>query len=180
MPTLLKEDLKNILDSFKTNKETYPYFIETGTYMGETILRFINDFKKSYTIELSDKLYENFNKNDYDRNKLKSILGDSSKMIKEVINELDNSAIFFLDGHYSSCGTARGNKDVPLYDELITINDDFKYESIIIIDDLRLFGTNRTEDWSDITKDKLLEILSERIDSSLEMNDRLIIKIKKI
>ena len=178
MPTLLKDDLKNILDSFKIKKENYSYFIETGTYMGETILRFINDFKKSYTIELSDELYKNFNKNDYDRDKLKSILGDSSKMIKEVIDELDNSAIFFLDGHYSSCNTARGYKDVPLYEELKTINDYFKYESLIIIDDLRLFGTNNTEDWSYITKDKLLEIVSNRLDDFIEMNDRLIIKIK--
>ena len=137
MPTLLKEDLINILNLSKTNKDKYNYFVETGTYMGETILRFIDDFEKLYTIELSDNLYEEFNKNNYNRDKLKSILGDSSEKIKEVIDELNDKTIFFLDGHYSSCGTAQGVKDVPLFEELKSINDYFNYESIIIIDDLR-------------------------------------------
>ena len=86
MPTLLKEELINILTISETNKDEYNYFVETGTYMGETILRFIDDFKKLYTIELSNHFYEDFNKNNYNRYKLKSILGDSSEKIKEVID----------------------------------------------------------------------------------------------
>ena len=179
MPTLLKEDLINILNLSKTNKDDYNYFVETGTYMGETILRFIDDFEKLYTIELSDNIYEEFNKNNYNRDKLKSILGDSSEKIKEVIDELNDKTIFFLDGHYSSCGTAQGVKDVPLFEELKSINDYFNYESIIIIDDLRLFGTKIDEDWSEITKEKMLNILTNRVDSYLEVGDRFIIKLKE-
>lgn len=179
MPTLLKEDLINILNLSKTNKDKYNYFVETGTYMGETILRFIDDFEKLYTIELSDNLYEEFNKNNYNRDKLKSILGDSSEKIKEVIDELNDKTIFFLDGHYSSCGTAQGVKDVPLFEELKSINDYFNYESIIIIDDLRLFGTNIHEDWGEITKEKMLDILTDRVDFNLEVGDRFIIKLKQ-
>lgn len=179
MPTLLREELKNILQLSNKNKNDYDYFVETGTYMGETILRYVNDFKKLYTIELSETLYNDFNKKNYDRNKLKSILGDSSKKLKEVIDDINSNTIFFLDGHFSSCGTAKGDKDVPLYEEIKLINDNFKYESIIIIDDLRLFGSNITEDWSDITVEKILDIISERVDFHLEVGDRLIIKIKK-
>jgi hypothetical protein len=180
MPTLLKEDLNKILELSKSNKEDYPYFIETGTYMGETILRFVDDFEKVFTIELSYELYNEFNKKEYNRDKLKSILGDSSIMIGEVIDELLGNSIFFLDGHYSSCNTARGDKDVPLNEELKIINDNFKYESLIIIDDLRLFGTNNAEDWSSISIDNLLKIVSERLETHLVLNDRLILKIKKI
>lgn len=179
MPTLLKEDLINILNLSKTNKDEYNYFVETGTYMGETILRFIDDFEKLYTIELSNRFYEDFNKKNYNRDKLKSILGDSSEKIKEVIDELNDKTIFFLDGHYSSCGTAQGVKDVPLFEELKSINDYFNYESIIIIDDLRLFGTKIDEDWSEITKEKMLNILTNRVDSYLEVGDRFIIKLKE-
>ena len=179
MPTLLKEELINILTISETNKDEYNYFVETGTYMGETILRFIDDFKKLYTIELSNHFYEDFNKNNYNRDKLKSILGDSSEKIKEVIDELNDKTIFFLDGHYSSCGTAQGVKDVPLFEELKSINDYFNYESIIIIDDLRLFGTKIDEDWSEITKEKMLNILTNRVDSYLEVGDRFIIKLKE-
>ncbi len=179
MPTLLREELKNILQLSNKNKNDYDYFVETGTYMGETILRYVNDFKKLYTIELSETLYNDFNEKNYDRNKLKSILGDSSKKLKEVIDDINGNTIFFLDGHFSSCGTAKGDKDVPLYEEIKLINDNFKYESIIIIDDLRLFGSNITEDWSDITVEKILDIISERVDFHSEVGDRLIIKIKK-
>lgn len=179
MPTLLKEDLINILNLLKTNKDEYNYFVETGTYMGETILRFIDDFEKLYTIELSNHFYEDFNKKNYNRDKLKSILGDSSEKIKEVIDELNGKTIFFLDGHYSSCGTAQGVKDVPLCEELKAIYDYFNYESIIIIDDLRLFGTKMHEDWSEITKEKMMDILTDRVDFNLEVGDRLIIKLKQ-
>ena len=48
MPSLLKEELKTILHL--TKKNNYNYFVETGTLMGETILRFIDDFDKLYTI----------------------------------------------------------------------------------------------------------------------------------
>lgn len=180
MPTLLKEDLHKILELSESNKKDYPYFIETGTYMGETILRFIDDFEKLYTIELSDKIYDEFNKKNYNRNKLKSILGDSSIVLKDVIDELRGNSIFFLDGHYSSCDTGKGNKDVPLNEELKMINDNFKYKSLIIIDDLRLFGTNISENWSDITIENLIEIVNERLDSHLILNDRLILKVKNI
>jgi hypothetical protein len=178
MPTLLKEDLKNILELSKKNKSDYIHFVETGTYMGETILRFIDDFKKSYTIELSEKFFNLFNEKDYNRDKLKSILGDSSKKLKEVIDEIYGNTIFFLDGHFSQCGTAKGEKDVPLCEELKIINNFFKYECLIIIDDLRLFGTNEHEDWTSISKENLLKILENRIDSYFELNDRFIIKIK--
>jgi|TARA_R110000868_G_scaffold411065_1_gene701659 hypothetical protein len=178
MPTLLKEDLKNILDLFKKNKSDYPYFVETGTYMGETILRFIDDFEKSYTIELSENFFNQFNEKDYNRDKLKSILGDSSKKLKEVIDEIYGNTIFFLDGHFSQCGTAKGEKDVPLFEELEILNNFFKYECLIIIDDLRLFGTNTGEDWTSVSKENLLKILENRIDSYFELNDRFIIQIK--
>jgi hypothetical protein len=178
MPTLLKEDLKNILDLFKKNKSDYPYFVETGTYMGETILRFIDDFEKSYTIELSENFFNQFNEKDYNRDKLKSILGDSSKKLKEVIDEIYGNTIFFLDGHFSQCGTAKGEKDVPLFEELKIINNFFKYECLIIIDDLRLFGTNTGEDWTSVSKENLLKILENRIDSYFELNDRFIIHSK--
>jgi hypothetical protein len=179
MPTLLKEELINILNLSKTNKDEYNYFVETGTYMGETILRFMDDFEKLYTIELSNHFYEDFNKKNYNRDKLKSILGDSSEKIKEVIDELNGKTIFFLDGHYSSCGTAQGVKDVPLCEELKSIYNYFNYESIIIIDDLRLFGTKINEDWSEITKEKMMDILTDRVDFNLEVGDRLIIKLKQ-
>jgi hypothetical protein len=163
MPTLHKTNLIKILEFIEVDKKNYPYFVETGTYRGETILGLIDEFEKLFTIELSQILFNEFNSKNYNKNKLTSLL--------------DGNTIFFLDGHYSSCDTARGNKDVPLQDELKKINENFKYDGLIIIDDLRLFGTNITEDWSYISKENLLDILSDRVENYFEMGDRLIIKI---
>ena len=57
---------------------------------------------------------------------------------------------------------------------------------VIIIDDFRLFGLRKNEDWSNINKDNLLSILKSRIekvyhlDSKCASNDRLIIHINAI
>ena len=83
-----------------------------------------------------------------------------------------------MDGHFSSCGTAKGNKDVPLIEEIESINSLFKFSGVIIIDDLRLFGTKKSEDWSYITTESVTSPISERIIVTVSYNDRLIIKIK--
>jgi hypothetical protein len=178
MPSLKINDLNEIFELSSEDKKKFNFFVETGTYQGDTIMEMSNFFKKLYTIELSDELYEKFQSREYDKNKVKSILGDSSEVMGQVIGELNGPTVFFLDGHYSSCGTAKGVKDVPLYEELESITNLFIYECIIIIDDLRLFGTYKTEDWSEISKDKLLKTVSGRLEEFHEINDRLVIKLK--
>ncbi len=169
---LLKEDYKK-----------YPCFIETGTSYGTTIFSVEPFFKKLHTIEISEKYY-NYTKHRYRGNKINFILGDSIDIFSKLLPTIDDKTIFFLDGHYSSGDTGRGVKDVPLIEEIIQINNLYKNEGIIIIDDVRLFGTNITEDWSNINKETILEILKDRIediyyiDSELSKDDRLIIKIK--
>jgi hypothetical protein len=173
----------SFLNKLKENFRHYPLFIETGTYIGETIFNLEPYFDKLYTIELSEYFYNN-TKSKYNGNKITFINGDSSKVLSELLTTINKSCIFFLDGHFSSCGTAKGDKDVPLYEEIISIKDNCNYNSIIIIDDCRLFGTSGPEDWSDINIDKILNILSDRIenyyflDSEISKNDRLIISIK--
>jgi len=96
-----------------------------------------------------------------------------------------------LDAHWCGADTGRSNKDCPLIEEIISINKFFMNEAIIIIDDFRLFGLDKSsgklnEDWSEISKDKILDILKNRIndvyhiDSISAVNDRLIIHINKI
>jgi hypothetical protein len=63
----------------------------------------------------------------------------------------------------------------PLIEEISAINFLFKNSGIIIIDDLRLFGTNLTEDWSQISKDSVLKPIKDRVIKSFEHEDRFII-----
>jgi len=186
MPNIDKLFLESLEDDYKN----YNIFIETGTYLGNTIFGVEPLFNQLYTIEFSEKLYLN-TKQKYNSNKIKFILGDSSVIFETLLPSLKEKAIFFLDGHWSSGDTGRSNKDCPLNEEIIHINNLFLNEAIIIIDDHRLFGKspkygNLNEDWSDINEENIISILKKRInkiyykDSFCSKNDRMIIHINKL
>lgn len=185
MPSIHTEFLNKLQDDF----HTYPCFIETGTHNGDTTFAVEPLFQKVYTIEFSE-LYYTRTKNNYNGNKINFILGDSSDIFSVLLPTITEKSIFFLDGHFSGGDTGQSEKDCPLEEEITHINNLFENEAIIIIDDFRLFGLDQTsgklgEDWSQISKGKLLSILSSRInkvyhlDSPFAENDRLIIHISK-
>jgi len=179
MPSLQIKDLEDIISMCDSNMSTYKYFIETGTYHGETTLRMEGFFERIFTIELSTYLYQLFTSRNYDKNKITALLGDSGEELSKVIPHLDGDAIFFLDGHYSSGITAQGVKDCPLLEELEVINKNLQHGAIVIIDDLRLFGTKMNEDWTYITKESLLEKIEKRVEKSFDINDRFVILLSK-
>jgi hypothetical protein len=176
----------SFLGRLDCNIVEYPVFIETGTHKGDTILSVEPYFNTLYTIELAQNYYE-LAKSKYNGAKIKFILGDSSIKLKEIFENLDQNIILFLDGHWSGGNTARGNKDCPLVEEIRLIGKYCKNSAIIIIDDYRLFSKGPkdgyNEDWSEINKDILLNILGTRVDkvyhldSECAKDDRLIIHI---
>ena len=120
--------------------------------------------------------------------KINFILGDSSIVFVSLLPNITDKCIFFLDGHWSGGDTGHSNKDCPLYEEITHINNLFTNDAIIIVDDFRLFGLDKSsgkleEDWSKINKENLLNILQERInnvyhlDTECAKDDRLIIHI---
>jgi hypothetical protein len=179
----------NFMTALQDDYTKYTCFIETGTYYGQTCTALEPYFNKVYTIEISE-LYHTKAKNTYNGNKINFILGDSSKVFENLLPTIQEKTIFFLDGHWSCCDTGKGDKEVPLIEEIAHINNLFKNDAILIIDDYRLFGksqkTGYDVDWGDISKGKILEILSSRIksvyhlDSSWAKDDRLIIHISAI
>lgn len=170
--------------------DKYPIFIETGTYNGNTTFAMEPYFKEIHTIEIKEDIYEN-TKAIYHGNKIRFYLGDSSIVLKGICEKIDQSAIFFLDGHWSQGDTGKGKKDCPLYEEIEHIIKYFKQSAIIIIDDFRLFGkgpSKNTEvcNWENISKENIIQITSDRLlnsynlPSHIQKDDRLIIHIKSI
>ena len=47
--------------------------------------------------------------------------GDSGTELGNVMNKINQPALFWLDGHYSAGVTAKGDKDTPIYEELVCI-----------------------------------------------------------
>ena len=184
MPALEVSIIKSILNKDNTS---YPVFIETGTATGDTTFAMVDLFKVIHTIEISEYSYNN-TKSKYNGEKINFYLGDSSNILGNILPNINDNIIFFLDGHYSAGGTGFGKKHVPLYEELELINRLHKHKSIIIIDDYRLFNTldGGVCDWTYINKENVLSIVKDRITnvyhlpSALHPEDRLIIELKNI
>ena len=185
MPSI---DLK-FLESLEDDYKKYPCFIETGTHCGGTIFAMEPCFQTLHTIEYSE-LYFNRTKSTYIGNKINFLHGDSSIVFNTLLPTINDKSIFFLDGHWSGGDTGQSEKDCPLEEEITCINELFKEEGILIIDDFRLFGlcreTGLRQDWSNINKESLLKILKNRInkvyhlDSICAKDDRLIIHINAL
>lgn len=195
------DTIKYIFDKYPKYKNIN-IFIETGTYKGGTIIPMSKYFKELYTIDICENAYK-FTSKLAKKNGIKNInfyLGDSATELTTIINKIDknNNCVFFLDGHVTdnnSGYTGKGIFDVPLLEELKQINEKRNNNDIIIIDDYRIFGKNKSKetanaDWQDISIDAILKCLDkEKIntyfmdpnyDNKKQINDRLIILINKL
>ena len=171
-------DYEEIIDYLKSTPfETtlFSNFVETGTWNGDTTYKMKSKFDNVYTIELSDHYYSRALTLFKEDVNVSIIHGDSTEKILDVIKTSKGKTIFFLDGHWSNGDTSKGKKDCPLLEELEIINNNNKDETLIIIDDYHLFGTNQNENWSDITLKNTLEKVNERLFLYKEEKFRLIL-----
>ena len=65
--------------------------------------------------------------------------GDSGKVLHQILDNVNEPAIFWLDGHYSAGITALGDKECPIYEELEAIFQKCRNTPVILIDDARCF-----------------------------------------
>ncbi len=130
---------------FKKYKRLYNLdtFIETGTAGGGTVLALQKIFKNLYTIELDPTLYHRGKAETRQYDNIKCFEGDSGIVLKQILKDLKEPALFWLDAHYSGDGTARGVSDTPIVQELQSIFWHKIKKHVIVIDDMREFnGTN--------------------------------------
>ena len=92
-------------------------FVETGTFLGNSLQWASQNFKRVWTIEINA---------DYQRKAMDSVgplpnvsflLGNSKDHITRVCNEIDGPALFWLDAH-AGAGFFGSNENCPLLDEL--------------------------------------------------------------
>jgi hypothetical protein len=177
MGSLTKKNLEEICISYNLNLNDFYFFVETGSHVGATIDNMLPYFNKLITIEIAEN-YFNIVKGKFSEiQKVTCLRGDSSDLLKNLNLDKNENVVFWLDGHYSSGDTGKGIKDCPLLEELKII-DNLYFNSLIIIDDYRLFGTNHSEDWVDITYENVMMSFKKNNVKKIEsFGDRLVILI---
>ena len=115
-------------------------FVETGTFEGQTIQTVLPFFEEIYTCEVSEHLHAEVIKKFAGVNKVHPALGDSGCFLADLMPRLGNrSVLFWLDAHWCAAeGTAGQASECPLLDEIRAIHQ-LNEESVILIDDARLF-----------------------------------------
>jgi hypothetical protein len=134
-PPLFK---RRILAEHADSKDL-PTFVETGTYLGDTVQFVEAKFDRVVTIELNLDLYNRATRRFAGSSNVTVLHGDSGAVLPEVLATIDTPALFWLDGHYSEGITARGGSDTPILRELAAILAHPVTGHVVLIDDARCF-----------------------------------------
>lgn len=116
-------------------------FIETGTFLGDMIEAVRGNFDEIHSIELDVKLHKRAKRRFAGAQNVHLHQGDSGRELPKLVAKLNQRVLFWLDAHWSRGVTARGDLDTPINSELDAILEKDTVESVILIDDARLFGT---------------------------------------
>jgi len=148
------------------------YFVETGTYMGETTTGVSPLFKKCWSIEASQVHYDfsSYRLAPPLRTNVSLFFGESQVELPGVLTLVKgegssankpNNIIFFLDAHYSGGEKITTFKSqsgpCPTLQELEVIRDSGISESIILVDDFSSFGVSPGYP----TSDDVLEVVKQ-------------------
>jgi hypothetical protein len=113
-------------------------FVETGTYLGDTILWASQNFAHASTIEYSTSLHQQAVEKYGHIKNIAFLYGDTREKLIEVVAKLDVPTFFWLDAHWSGGQTYGKSDECPLIEEIEIINRS-EHENFIFIDDARLF-----------------------------------------
>ncbi|HNI34790.1 MAG TPA: hypothetical protein PLV93_05290 [Microthrixaceae bacterium] len=116
-------------------------FVETGTYRGDTVAGLAPLVPRVVSIELDERLATLAKARFVDDVNIDILQGDSAQRLPEIVADLREPALFWLDGHFSGGATA-GDGACPIVDELTTVLST-DVDHIVLVDDARLFdGTD--------------------------------------
>lgn len=117
----------------------YRIFIETGTYLGDTLANSADIFDKCYSVELSYELYRRAQCRFKNQNHVELLCGSSADMLPEILRMAKEPAIVWLDAHHSG-GITAGEDGDPLQQELDALLNYKEMRHVILIDDARGLG----------------------------------------
>ncbi len=116
--------------------------VETGTYYGEMVAAMKNHFDQIYSVEYDSRLAQRAQKKFSRCPHIHVLQGDSQRVVPEVLQSLEQPALFWLDAGYYGWAGLQGDKQ-RLTTELEAILRHRIQAHVILMDDARgLNGQN--------------------------------------
>lgn len=133
-------------------------FIETGSMEGWTMdVATAHGFEVMHGIELMQKYYDFSIEQQKDKPNVHFWLGESPDILPDIVKNLTTPATFWLDAHGSGPDIPGGKYGrCPLVQEIAAIALSPCKEHVLMIDDIRLFGTH---EWDFVSKESVLEAI---------------------
>ncbi|MCX6568937.1 MAG: hypothetical protein NT147_07820 [Candidatus Aminicenantes bacterium] len=188
----------------------YEVAVETGTLFGDSASRLSRHFPMVYTIEIDRELFERASARFKNNDRIRVLHGDSKQVLQDLVKEIHQSCLFFLDAHFSGDRATNWKKSrwrgyrvdtgyagdrptaenqVPLFEEIKVIHDGLKSRCLIYIDDADEFDENgaglkdnkfQGEDWSHLNLNSIRDYLSPRLKIWVKLDRQLIIELNEI
>jgi hypothetical protein len=114
--------------------------VETGTFEGEMVRRCRRGFDRVVTIELDHGFAARAARRFAGDPGVEVWEGDSATVLPAALATVAGPALYWLDGHFSGAGTARGRTDTPLLAELDAIVARGVAADVVLVDDARELG----------------------------------------
>ena len=131
-------------------------FVETGTFQGTSAAWASRHFKRVFTIEANEPLWQAARTRHGQLANVQFILGNSPEQLAKLLPSL-RRPLFWLDAHWCGPHTAGENDECPLLAELAAVAAANIEPKVVLIDDARYFlappptGHNhKWEQWPDL------------------------------
>lgn len=131
--------LKQLIVKEYARRFSIQILVETGTYLGDMIHSAKDTFRNLISIELDQALFDQARRRFAKFERICMIHGDSGEVFPEILADLKEPCLFWLDAHYSLGITAKGKVETPILRELHHIVNHPIRDHVILIDDARLF-----------------------------------------
>ena len=128
--------------------------IETGTNRGDTVEATRLFFDNVYSIEVGPNIYEAAVRRFAGIDNVHLLLGDAREVLPELLKNLpSNNVIFYLDAHcqYDDASPEGKAEGTSVLFEIKAIIDNC-HDSVVLIDDARLFSHEYNAKWPELTE----------------------------
>lgn len=152
------DNLSDHLVRFRRN-----IFVETGTFLGNGLQCALQaGFRRCYTIEIHEHLWQAAQQRfstEIQTEQVISLLGNSEALLLNIVQQLTEPAVFWLDAHVSGQYGDKKAKNCPIMEELQAIDQSKFRNHVLLIDDLVCFGHKKHDRISlDLVKAEILKI----------------------